>query len=153
MSSHSLSTVDGARVEPRWPDGGRHATGGYDRSALILTGDEHASENLPSQVAECGLEPVCLGSVGELRTGALDKSATLILCQDDLPDGDFRDVLRFLTAVARKIPVIVFSRIADLDSYLRAVRLGAYDCTRYPFRSGELQWILRQILRAPQMRI
>lgn len=150
MSSRSFSAASGTTFEGRWPNGVRHATGGYERSALILTGDEHASERVPSLVAECGLEPICIGSVGELRTGALDKSTALILCEDVLPDGDFRDVLRVLTAAARKIPVIVFSRFADWDSFLRAVRLGAYDCMRYPFGSRELQWILRQIIRTPQ---
>lgn len=127
----------------------RGPNSGYERSALILAGDGHAIGNLPSLVEKCGLNPVCLSSVGELRTGALDDRATLILCEDVLPDGDFRDAIRVVTAAARKIPVIVFSRIADWDSYLRAVRLGAYDCMRYPFRSGELQWILKQIISAP----
>jgi DNA-binding NtrC family response regulator len=152
MSSRSFTTTDGTTLEQRWLAGGRHTTGGYERTALILTSDEHATERVPPMLAECGLEPICLSSIGELRTGALDKSAALILCEDVLPDGDFRDVLRVLTAAARKIPVVVFSRFADWDAYLRAVRLGAYDCMRYPFHSRELQWILRQIMRAQQAR-
>jgi DNA-binding NtrC family response regulator len=150
MSSRSFTASDEPTFERRWSDGGRNTTGGYERSAVILTGDKHASERVPPLLADCGFEPICLGSVGELRTGALDKSAVLILCEDVLPDGDFRDVLRVLAAVPRKIPVIVFSRFADWDSYLRAVRLGAYDCMRYPFRSGELEWILRQIIWTPR---
>jgi DNA-binding NtrC family response regulator len=150
MSSRSFIAADKATFERHWSDGGRHTTGGYERSAVILTSDEHASERVPPMLAECCFEPICLDSVGELRTGALDKRAALILCEDVLPDGDFRDVLRVLAATARKIPVIVFSRFADWDSYLRAVRLGAYDCMRYPFRSGELEWILRQIIWTPR---
>ncbi|MGB9464373.1 MAG: hypothetical protein WBR10_04620, partial [Candidatus Acidiferrum sp.] len=76
-----------------------------------------------------------------------------LLCEEVLPDGNFRDALRILATAARKIPVIVFSRIADWDSYLQAVRLGAYDCVRYPFRSGELRWILGQITRANQVKV
>ena len=146
MSNRVLATE--ASFAGRWPISGERNSG-HERSALILTDDDHVSGNLPSLVEQCGLEPICLSSIGQLRTGALDDRATLILCDDVLPDGDFRDALRILTAAARTIPVIVFSRIADWDSYLRAVRLGAYDCMRYPFRNAELQWILRQIIGAP----
>jgi DNA-binding NtrC family response regulator len=148
MSSHILSPGCGTPMERLWPGRGGRTAGGYEKSALILTADEQACENLAPALTECGFEPVRLGSVGELRMGALDGRAALLLCEQFLPDGDFRDVLRVLTVAAKKIPVIVFSRIADWDSYLQAMRLGAYDCLRYPFRCGELQRILRQIIRA-----
>ena len=148
MSSHILSPGCGTPMERLWPGRGGRAAGGYEKSALILTADEQACENLAPALTECGFEPVRLGSVGELRMGALDGQAALLLCEQFLPDGDFRDALRVLTVAAKKIPVIVFSRIADWDSYLQAMRLGAYDCLRYPFRCGELQRILRQIIRA-----
>lgn len=152
MSSRVLSTGDGSLLEQRWPACGGRTASGYERCALILTGDEEAGESLSPLVTECGLEPVCLGSLGELRTSALDERAALVLCEEVLPDGNFRDALRILAAVVRKVPVIVFSRIADWDSYLQAMKHGAYDCLRYPFRSGELQWILGQIIRGRQTR-
>lgn len=148
MSSHISSPGCGTAMEQLWPRRGGRTAGGYEKSALILTGDEQACENLAPALTECGFEPVRLGFVGELRTGALDERAALLLCEQFLPDGDFRDALRILTIAAKKIPVIVFSRIADWDSYLQAVKLGAFDCLRYPFRHGELQWILGQIHRA-----
>lgn len=153
MSGQILSAGNASVLEERWPAWGERTADGYERSALILTGDEQAGEGLPSLVTECGLEPVRLSSLGELRTGALDERAAVLLCEEVLPDGNFRDALRILATAARKIPVIVFSRIADWDSYLQAVRLGAYDCVRYPFRSGELRWILGQITRANQVKV
>jgi DNA-binding NtrC family response regulator len=85
--------------------------------------------------------------------GALDERTALLLCEQVLPDGDFRDALRILAAAARKIPVIVFSRIAGWDTYLQAVKLGAHDCLRYPFRRGELKWILGQIIGAQHTKV
>ena len=146
MSSPILSPACGTAVERFWPVRGGRTAGGYEKNALILTGDEQASENLAPELIECGFEPVRLSSVGELRTGALDERAALVLCEQFLPDGDFRDALRILRIAAKKIPVIVFSRLADWDSYLQAVKLGAHDCLRYPFRRGELKWILGQII-------
>ena len=153
MSSPILSPACGTAVEKFWPVCGGRTAGGYEKSALILTGDKQACENLAPVVTECGLEPVRLGSVGDLRTGALDERTALLLCEQVLPDGDFRDVLRILGTAVRKIPVIVFSRIADWDSYLQAVKLGAHDCLRYPFRRGELKWILGQIIRAQHNKV
>jgi DNA-binding NtrC family response regulator len=153
MSSHILSPAYGTTVERPLPVCGGRTAGGYERSALILAADEQACENLAPVVTECGFEPVRLGSVGELRMGALDERTALLLCEQVLPDGDFRDALRILAAAARKIPVIVFSRIAGWDTYVQAVKLGAHDCLRYPFRRGELKWILGQIIRAQHTKI
>lgn len=122
----------------------------HEKSALILTGDDRVGENLPAIVSECELDPVRACSVGELRLGALDKRTALVLCEEVLPDGDFRDALRIVSSIARRVPVLVFSRVADWDTYLRAMRLGAYDCLRFPFRSGELQRIVRQIVGIPR---
>jgi len=116
------------------------------KRALILTGDPHAKEALPPLIIACGFEPVRLSAIGDLRTGGLDSAAVLLLCEESLPDGDFRDALRILNHSARKIPVIVFSQLADWDGYLRAMQAGAFDFLRYPFLSGELQRVLRLVV-------
>ena len=120
------------------------------RSVLILANDGHAATSLPLLVTECGLEPVRLNSIGELRTGAVDERVTLILCEEILPDGDFLDALRIVRQGKSRVPVVVFSRMADWDSYLNVMRNGAYDCLRYPFRHGELQWVVNQTVRGAQ---
>jgi len=48
---------------------------------------------------------------------------SLLLCEEQLPDGTFRDALNFLSGTTRHIPMIVFSRIAEWENYLEAVRL------------------------------
>ena len=121
--------------------------GGSISSGLILTADKQATEQLTHQMAECGLQSVCLGSLLELQVSTLNCNSALLLCEESLPDGTFRDALRVIQSIGRRIPVIVFSRIADWESYLEAVRFGAYDCLRYPFRKGELRWIVARMLR------
>lgn len=113
--------------------------------ALILTGDEAAAAILPGIVRPCGLQPISIGTLAYLRSYHRNSTISLLLCEEQLPDGTFRDALNFLDGTARHIPVIVFSRIAEWENYLEAVRCGAYDCLRYPFRSGELERIICQI--------
>jgi len=42
---------------------------------------------------------------------------------------------------------VVFSRLGEWDHYLEAIRLGAFDCLRYPFRTGELRWVVNRALQ------
>jgi DNA-binding NtrC family response regulator len=114
--------------------------------ALILTADEAAAAILPRVIQESGLQPISIGTLADLRSYHWNSTISLLLCEEQLPDGTFRDALNFLAGMARHIPVIVFSRIAEWENYLEAVRCGAYDCLRYPFRSGELERIICQML-------
>jgi DNA-binding NtrC family response regulator len=115
--------------------------------ALILTGDEEASSSLPGLIQQCGSEPLSLGTIAALRSCHPNSRISLLLCEERLSDGTFRDALGFLRGMAQPVPVIVFSRIAEWENYLEATRHGAYDCFRYPFRTGELQLILGRMLQ------
>jgi DNA-binding NtrC family response regulator len=118
--------------------------------ALILTADECASATLPGIIQQSGLQPIAIGTIRHLRSYRLNSAISLLLCEDRLPDGTFRDALNVLRGMERRTPVIVFSRIAEWENYLEAVRCGAYDCLRYPFRAGELQRIIFQLLLEQQ---
>jgi len=116
--------------------------------AIILSGDETASASLPELVQQSGLQPICIGSMARLRSCQLNSGISLMLCEERLPDGTFRDALDVLHGMAERIPLVVFSRIAEWETYLEAVRWGAYDCLRYPFRSGELQRVIERMLES-----
>lgn len=116
------------------------------RSVIILTADENASLELPKLALQCGLEPVSLGRIADLKSCLLNSRVSLVLCEERLPDGSFHEALQFLRSITRSVPLIVFSRMAEWENYLEAMRFGAYDCLRYPFRRGELQWIVGRML-------
>jgi len=119
------------------------------RRALILTADEAAAAILPGIIQQSGLLPISIATLAYLRSYHWNSTISLLLCEEQLPDGTFRDALNFLGGTARHIPVIVFSRVAEWENYLEAVRCGAYDCLRYPFRPGELERLICQILEQP----
>lgn len=114
--------------------------------ALILAADEIASATLPVLILQSGLQPISMCSVTKLRSCKLQSPISLLLCEERLPDGNFRDALGCLRQAGQRTPMIVFSRTAEWENYLEAVRCGAYDCLRYPFRAGELQQIIRVML-------
>ena len=114
--------------------------------ALILTADEAAEAILPAIIQQSGLQPISIATLANLRSYHWNTTISLLLCEERLPDGTYRDALDFLRGKERRVPLIVFSRIAEWEDYLEAVRCGAYDCLRYPFRNGELQQIICQML-------
>ncbi|MBI3671042.1 MAG: hypothetical protein HY237_14840 [Acidobacteria bacterium] len=68
---------------------------------------------------------------------------TAVLCSDLLPDGDFRALLEVMAEAALDVPVIVLSHLDDWDSYLKAVRAGAFDYISCPPDAAESERILR----------
>lgn len=115
------------------------------RTALVLGADAEACNAASEALETRGLATLRLWRVADLRS-AMFEDAGLLLCEDVLPDGDFRDILKLSLSQEAAVPVIVFSRLADWDQYLAAVRLGAHDLLRFPFRTGELQWVAERAL-------
>jgi len=115
-------------------------------TALLLGADPEACQASSEILERCGLKTLRLSSLAELREAIRERKPCLLLCEDIVPEGDFRDVLKCAVSSKQEVPVIVFSRLADWERYLDAVGLGAYDLLRFPFRTGELQGVLGRAL-------
>jgi DNA-binding NtrC family response regulator len=118
------------------------------RKALTLAVDPGASECIGEVLERCGFEPVLLSTIAELRSCIRESGTSVLVCEEVLLDGNYKEVLRVSCDVGGHIPVVVFSRFADWDQYLEAIRLGAFDCLRYPFRTGELRWVVNRALQS-----
>lgn len=116
------------------------------QTAMLLGEDPEACDVGSELLERCGLATTRLSTVADLRRRVLGQEACLLLCEDVLPDGDFRDVLKIIRDSRASVPVILFSRLADWDEYLTAMKLGARDLLRFPFRTGELKWVIDQTL-------
>jgi DNA-binding NtrC family response regulator len=117
------------------------------RKALMLAIDPGASQCIGEVLDRCGFEPVLLSKVAELRSCIRKGGISVLVCEDVLLDGNYKEVLHVSRSVGGHTPVVVFSRLADWDQYLEAIRLGAFDCLRYPFRTGELRWVVNRALQ------
>ena len=116
------------------------------QTAMLLGEDPEACDVGSELLGRYGLATTRLSTVADLRRRILEQETCLLLCEDVLPDGDFRDVLRVVRDSRATVPVILFSRLADWDEYLAAMKLGAHDLLRFPFRRGELQWVIDRTL-------
>ena len=117
------------------------------RKALMLAVDPGASECIGEALDRCGFELVLLSTVAELRSCIRKSEISVLVCEEVLRDGNYKDVLRVSRGAGGHIPVVVFSRLAEWDQYQEAIRLGAFDCLRYPFRTGELRWVVNRALQ------
>lgn len=67
-----------------------------------------------------------------------DKVASVILCEKDLPDGSWKDLLPVLRELPVVPSVVVISRYADDDLWADVLSSGGYDVLSKPFDRREL---------------
>ena len=65
-------------------------------------------------------------------------SAEMVFTDTSLPDGTWEDVLRLAQQSQDFLPVIVVSRVVDIDLYLQALESGAFDLVTPPFLSYDV---------------
>ena len=66
----------------------------------------------------------------------------LVLTDASLPDGTWADVLEAASTAPTTAPVIVVSRLVDIELYLDCLERGAYDFVVPPLRSADLAHIV-----------
>ncbi len=62
----------------------------------------------------------------------------VVICEEELPDGDWRDLLRQLRAIPDVPYLIVTSRLADEQMWVEVLDGGGFNVLEKPFDSTEL---------------
>ncbi len=125
-----------------------------DKLVLIICVEGESRERIIATSHKCGLGPVSCSTLDEARSLLARQDFNIVFCNDNLPDGDFRAVIR----AAKSIPVIVLSRLAEWESYLVAINAGAFDyiaCPPDPVETERILWFAlhesSRIYRAAQV--
>ena len=85
-------------------------------------------------------------SVREVTT-ALKRHPHLILCEKDLPDGNWKDVFRAAGGLDEPPPLVVASRHADEQLWAEVLNVGGYDVILEPFERTEVRRVMGMALR------
>ena len=97
------------------------------------------SEALRGILRRLGMEVrhlhTCQEASGLLRQPG---SAEMVFTDTTLPDGTWEDVVRLTREIQDFLPVIVVSRVLDIDLYLQALESGAFDFVTPPFLTYDL---------------
>ncbi len=72
---------------------------------LIVSGEAEHRNNLARATSKCGLQPVCCGTFVAAELLIARQQLCIVLCDDLLPDGDFRAVMGETARCKAKLPV------------------------------------------------
>ena len=71
----------------------------------------------------------------------------VIVCERDLPDGNWKDILGDTAAFPNPPALVVTSRLADEYLWAEVLNLGGYDLLAKPFSEPEVKRVLAAALR------
>ena len=77
----------------------------------------------------------------------MNEGPSLIVCEKDLPDGNWKDVFQCARHLDNPPPLVVVSRHADERLWAEVLNLGAYDVILKPFERSEVNRVMRGALR------
>jgi DNA-binding NtrC family response regulator len=80
----------------------------------------------------------CHTAFESLRYGRI----SIVVCERDLPDGNWRDVLEWVGSPPEGPFVIVTSRLADEWLWAEVLNLGGFDLLAKPFNAEETRHVL-----------
>lgn len=69
-------------------------------------------------------------------------SCDVILCERDLPDGCWRDLLNGLGALRDAMPLVVMSAAADESMWAEVLREGGFDLLAKPLETDEVRRVV-----------
>jgi DNA-binding NtrC family response regulator len=116
-------------------------------SGLVISGDFTMRGKVGETLLLCGVAPIFANSLQQATRRFQAGGLALVVCQDQLPDGRYHEVLLMQQAFESQFPLIVVSRTGDWPEYFEAIDLGARDFLTYPLIPGELQRIVRNVLQ------
>jgi DNA-binding response OmpR family regulator len=67
------------------------------------------------------------------------QEVALVLCDDRLTDGSYRDLLQTLRIWKKAPHIVVTTRTGEWKDYLAALGLGAFDMIQYPYRKTDVE--------------
>lgn len=112
---------------------------------LVACSDPGRRTALVDILVQRGLEPMVATNVGEVRAVFAQRPVHLVFCEDDLPEGGFREVLQFAKATESGVPLVVCSLLGELDEYLNAMELGAFDFIAPPYRGADIASVINSV--------
>jgi two-component system response regulator PilR (NtrC family) len=114
---------------------------------LIVDDEPDLVELVGLTLARMGLTWASAGSVREAQRQLLAESFDLVLCDMRLPDGDGLDLLEWLQARKPGLPCAVITAHGNVETAVRALKIGAFDFVSKPLDLAELRRIITSALK------
>ena len=113
---------------------------------LIIDDDKAIRRSFTSVLERMGLKAIT-SKTGRIALSTIkEKDVSLVFLDLRLPDMDGMEVLREVKKIDESILVIIITGYATVESAVEAMRLGAYDYIKKPFKSDSIKVITKLAL-------
>jgi len=119
------------------------ASSGEALSVLIVDDDASFRDVLADVAAGVGYQPFCCGDGGEALEFVRRQPVDLVITDLVMPGPDGLEVLKAVRQNHPEALVIIITGHASLQTAIEAIRKGAYDYIRKPFKLEEMELALK----------
>lgn len=119
---------------------------------LIVDDEAFIRENLERIIAEDGYRPISTESPEEAIKIVAEEEISLVLLDLNLGSSSGLDVLRALRDVDPDILVIIITGYGTVESAVEALKIGAYDYIKKPFKADAIHLIVKLALETQNLR-
>lgn len=118
---------------------------------LILDDEKQFTEELSSFFQDSSFEPFEANTVEDGRRILKRFEIDLLILDVRLPGANGLDILKEVKIQYPNMEVVIVSAHGDMDTVIKAMRLGAFDYLRKPFRFIDIQMVIERTQRYLQL--
>jgi DNA-binding response OmpR family regulator len=119
---------------------------------LIASSDIENRNAIRAILAEDGLNSICASTVKETQEALANTPVSIVICDRQLADGSFRDLLQLAKREKPQVLVVVTSRKNDWKDDVAAKQAGAFEVIPSPSQRSNVEWAVIMALRAWRQR-
>ncbi|WP_027716223.1 sigma-54 dependent transcriptional regulator [Desulfuromonas sp. TF] len=119
---------------------------------LIVDDEAFIRENLERILAEDGYRPFSTESGAEAVKKVSEEDVDLVLLDLNLAGKSGLDVLRELKEIDPEVLVIIITGYGTVESAVEALKMGAYDYMKKPFKADAIRLIVKLALETQSLR-
>ncbi len=119
---------------------------------LVVDDEAFIRENLERILAEDGYRPYSTANGDEAIREVNEEEIDLVLLDLNLGNRSGLDVLRAMREVDPDVLVIIITGYGTVESAVEALKLGAYDYIKKPFKADAIRLIVRLALETQNLR-
>jgi two-component system response regulator PilR (NtrC family) len=118
--------------------------------ALVVDDEPDLCELLAITLERMQIEADTCGDVASARRMLKDRDYQLCLTDMRLPDGDGLDLVEWMQAEGLNTPVAVITAHGNVETAVRALKIGAFDFISKPLDLGALRKLVGSALKLPR---
>ncbi len=122
-----------------------------DKKCILIVDDEENSRTGLSKIlARSGYEVVTAGDGKEALDKVTEIDCHLVITDMKMPNMGGIELLKQVKKLKPNIGVIMVTAYGEVDSYLEAMNLGAFEYLNKPLRVDELKRVISKVLAEQQ---